>query len=153
MKSLKLKFPWEKNGSSWPKNPWFRLLKANSQGLVKQSISDVPNPSPPNDGSPSEENAVLWTQQSQWSGSSRPQRDTGILHWRWGRRGGNNCFFCFFPHVFHSFFGLWGEIEAKQMWNTCLEHKTAECSTCSSQSFIKFCYHSPGQQKQAVAFQ
>ena len=26
------------------------LIKANSQGLVKQNISDVPNPSPPNEG-------------------------------------------------------------------------------------------------------
>lgn len=59
------------------------IREENSQGLVKQNISDVPNPSPPNEGGcKSEENTVLWTQQSQWSGSSRPQRDTGILHWR-----------------------------------------------------------------------
>lgn len=141
-KSLKLKFPWKQTEVHETNNP---RRKQSRFGETEHFWCTQPLPTQ-RGGCKSEENTVLWTQQSQWSGSSRPQRDTGILHWRWGRRGGKNCCtFCFFSASFPFFLWIVVKIEAQQMRNKCLEHKTAEFSTCSSHSFIKFSYHSPCQ--------
>lgn len=85
------------------------IREENSQGLVKQNISDVPNPSPPNEGD-ANRRKIRFCGPSNLNGQV-PVVHSGTQEFYIGDEGEEEArivvLFVFFRHLFPSFFGLW----------------------------------------------